>query len=97
MDPRLLIERLYNCATGCRRNESDDDFLARATHLRLQNKGISSLGAGNVFDACVSLKVCTHLRPSTSQPLQHKLCKTSLKKGFYCGDVKVVGKRMSRV
>lgn len=40
-----------------RRNESDDDYLSRVTHLRLQNKGISSLDNPDVFDACHSLKV----------------------------------------
>lgn len=40
-----------------RRYESDDDFLARVTHLRLQNKGISSLGNTNAFKSCPALKV----------------------------------------
>ncbi|CAM9353771.1 unnamed protein product, partial [Ectocarpus sp. 4 AP-2014] len=48
---------LCSTATARRRNESDDDYLSRVTHLRLQNKGISSLDNPDVFDACHSLKV----------------------------------------
>ncbi|CAM9296378.1 unnamed protein product [Ectocarpus fasciculatus] len=48
---------LCSTATTRRRNESDDDYLSRITHLRLQNKGISSLDNPDVFDACHSLKV----------------------------------------
>ncbi|CAM9839736.1 unnamed protein product [Ectocarpus sp. 12 AP-2014] len=48
---------LCSTATTRRRNESDDDYLSRVTHLRLQNKGISSLDNPDVFDACHSLKV----------------------------------------
>eukprot|EP00904_Undaria_pinnatifida_P005138 jgi/Undpi1/1754/HiC_scaffold_11.g05143.m1 len=50
---------LFLCSTATvrRRNESDDDFLARVTHLRLQNKGIYNLGSAEVCNACPSLKV----------------------------------------